>query len=94
MNIPENLRKVLDTIPEGVKLVAVSKTKPNEDIMSAYNAGQNIFGENKIQDMASKYEELPKDIVWHMIGHLQSNKVKYVAPFVSMIEAGRLGQKL
>ena len=87
MSIAENLKKVLNTIPEGVKLVAVSKTKPNEDIMSAYNAGHKIFGENKVQDLARKFEELPKDIEWHMIGHLQSNKVKYIAPFVGLIEA-------
>ncbi len=87
MSISENLKTILGTIPEGVKLVAVSKTKPNEDILEAYQAGHKIFGENKIQDLARKYEELPKDIEWHMIGHLQSNKVKYVAPFVSMIEA-------
>ncbi|MFC2118302.1 YggS family pyridoxal phosphate-dependent enzyme [Bacteroidota bacterium] len=87
MSISENLKQVLSTIPPGVKLVAVSKTKPNKDIMAAYNAGHKIFGENKVQDLARKYDELPKDIEWHMIGHLQSNKVKYIAPFVDMIEA-------
>lgn len=68
-------------------LVAVSKTKPAEDILQAYRAGQRIFGENKVQEMCAKYETLPKDIEWHMIGHLQSNKVKYIAPFVSMIQS-------
>lgn len=87
MSISENLKKVLLCIPETVKLVAVSKTKPNQDIMEAYNAGHKIFGENKVQDLAKKNEELPADIIWHMIGHLQSNKVKYIAPFVNMIEA-------
>jgi pyridoxal phosphate enzyme (YggS family) len=67
--------------------VAVSKTKPNEDIMQAYNAGQRVFGENKVQELTAKYEELPKDIEWHFIGHLQTNKVKYIAPFVSLIHA-------
>lgn len=70
-----------------VTLVAVSKTKPVEDIMEAYNAGQRIFGENMVQELVDKYEELPKDIEWHLIGHLQTNKVKYIAPFISMIES-------
>jgi PLP dependent protein len=83
--IAENLNKVLNTIPSEVLLVAVSKTKPNSDIMVAYEAGQRVFGENKVQDMAAKAEALPKDIQWHMIGHLQSNKVKYIASFVSLI---------
>ena len=83
--IAENLNKVLNTIPSEVLLVAVSKTKPNSDIMEAYDAGQRVFGENKVQDMAAKAEALPKDIQWHMIGHLQSNKVKYIASFVSLI---------
>jgi len=87
MNISENLKSILDTIPVGVKLVAVSKTKPNEDVLEAYNSGQRVFGENKVQDLAAKYEQLPKDIEWHMIGHLQSNKVKYIASFVKLIEA-------
>lgn len=85
MNIKENLESILNQIPKEVTLVAVSKTKPNEDIMEAYQAGQRIFGENKIQEMAEKYESLPKDIQWHMIGHVQTNKVKYMAPFVSLI---------
>lgn len=72
-------------MPEGVTLVAVSKTKPNDMIMDAYHAGQKIFGENKVQELVAKYEELPKDIEWHMIGHLQRNKVKYIAPFVALI---------
>lgn len=67
------------------QLVAVSKTKPEEDIMQAYNAGMKVFGENKVQELSRKYESLPKDIEWHMIGHLQSNKVKYIAPFVHLI---------
>jgi pyridoxal phosphate enzyme (YggS family) len=85
MNIKENLLYLLDQLPKEVKLVAVSKTKPNEAIFEAYKAGQRIFGENKVQEMISKYEVLPKDIQWHMIGHVQSNKVKYMAPFVTLI---------
>ena len=83
--IAENLKKIKATIPIGVTLVAVSKTKPNEVILEAYDAGQRVFGENKVQDMAVKYEYLPQDIQWHMIGHLQTNKVKFIAPFVSLI---------
>jgi len=85
--IKENLIETLKEIPGNVQLVAVSKTKPNEDIIEAYNEGQRVFGENKVQELTTKYEELPKDIQWHMIGHLQRNKVKYIAPFVSMIHA-------
>lgn len=85
MNIKDNLNHILSQIPEHVSLVAVSKTKPIEDILEAYNAGQRMFGENKIQEMADKYEALPKDINWHMIGHVQTNKVKYMASFVSLI---------
>lgn len=85
--IKDNLIETLKTIPENVQLVAVSKTKPNEDLMEAYNTGQRVFGENKVQELTTKHEELPKDIQWHMIGHLQRNKVKYIAPFVSMIHA-------
>jgi PLP dependent protein len=85
MNIAENTTTLLQEIPEHVQLVAVSKTKPNEQIMEAYQAGQRVFGENKIQEMVAKYESLPKDIQWHMIGHVQSNKVKYMAPFVHLI---------
>lgn len=83
--IKENLSKIKQSIPENVTLVAVSKTKPLEDLQEAYNAGQRIFGENKIQEMVDKFEALPKDINWHMIGHLQSNKVKYMAHFVDLI---------
>lgn len=85
MSIAQNLRSILTTIPESVTLVAVSKTKPIADLMQAYDAGQRIFGENKIQEMAEKWEAMPKDIQWHMIGHVQTNKVKFMAPFVSLI---------
>jgi hypothetical protein len=85
MNIKENILYLIDQLPKEVKLVAVSKTKPNEAILEAYKAGHRIFGENKVQEMISKYEVLPKDIQWHMIGHVQSNKVKYMAPFVTLI---------
>ncbi len=85
MSIKENLHHIKSTLPEHVTLVAVSKTKPVSDLLEAYNAGQRIFGENKIQEMATKYEALPKDISWHMIGHVQKNKVKYMASFVSLI---------
>ncbi len=87
MSIGENLKKILSSLPLGVQLIAVSKTKSNEDIMEAYNAGQRIFGENKVQELLQKWESLPKDIEWHFIGHLQSNKVKFIAPFISMIHA-------
>ena len=85
MSIAGNLSTIFDEIPKGVSLVAVSKTKPIEDLQAAYNAGQRIFGENKIQEMTSKWEVLPKDIQWHMIGNVQSNKVKYMAPYVALI---------
>ena len=85
MSIKNNLKNIKSVLPEHVTLVAVSKTKPVNDLMEAYNAGQRIFGENKIQEMAEKYEEMPKDIEWHMIGHVQRNKVKYMAGFVSLI---------
>ena len=85
MSITRNLQSVLSSIPKDVTLVAVSKTKPTSSILEAYEAGQRIFGENKVQEMAQKAKLLPKNIVWHMIGHLQSNKVKYIAPFVSLI---------
>ncbi|MCB4800177.1 YggS family pyridoxal phosphate-dependent enzyme [Neotamlana laminarinivorans] len=85
MSITQNLNTIKNTLPEHVTLVAVSKTKPVSDIMEAYNTGQRIFGENKIQEMAEKYEQMPKDIEWHMIGHVQRNKVKYMASFVSLI---------
>ncbi|QMU65611.1 MAG: YggS family pyridoxal phosphate-dependent enzyme [Flavobacteriaceae bacterium] len=84
-NIETRLKKIHNTIPGEVTLVAVSKTKPVADIRQAYDAGQRIFGENKVQEMVEKYEVLPKDIEWHMIGHLQRNKVKYMAHFVHLI---------
>jgi pyridoxal phosphate enzyme (YggS family) len=87
MNIKENLEQVKNEIPETVKLVAVSKTKPVEIIQEAYDAGQRVFGENKAQEMSTKHEQLPKDIEWHFIGHMQTNKVKYIAPFVSLIHS-------
>ena len=83
--IKDNLQKIKESIPEEVALVAVSKTKPIADLQEAYDAGQRIFGKNKIQEMAEKFEALPKDIEWHMIGHLQRNKVKYMAHFVDLI---------
>lgn len=85
MSIRNNLQNILKSFPEHVQLVAVSKTKPLVDIEEAYAAGQRIFGENKIQEMVEKHDALPKDIQWHMIGHLQRNKVKYMAGFVSLI---------
>ena len=85
MNIKENTLSLLNQLPMEVKLVAVSKTKSNNDILESYKAGQRIFGENKVQEMTRKHEVLPKDIQWHMIGHVQSNKVKYMAPFVALI---------
>ena len=85
MSIASNLNTIKAGLPENVTLVAVSKTKPVPDLMQAYDAGQRIFGENKIQEMTEKWEQMPKDIQWHMIGHVQSNKVKFMAPFVSLI---------
>jgi len=85
--IKENLTKIQSTIPSDVTLVAVSKTKPVSDLQEVYDAGQRVFGENKVQEMTEKYEILPKDIQWHLIGHLQTNKVKYIAPFVSLIHS-------
>jgi len=85
MSIATQLQKIKESLPENVHLIAVSKTKPVTDLMEAYEAGQRIFGENKIQEMTEKWEQMPKDIQWHMIGHVQSNKVKYMAPYVSMI---------
>jgi hypothetical protein len=85
MSIAENLKNIKSSIPENVTLVAVSKTKPVQDILEAYNAGQRVFGENKVQEMVEKHDKMPKDIEWHMIGHLQRNKVKYMASFVSLI---------
>tara|TARA_B100001094_G_C17927450_1_gene669038 strand:+ start:80 stop:751 length:672 start_codon:yes stop_codon:yes gene_type:complete len=83
--IVENLHKIKDTLPDNVHLVAVSKTKPISNLQEAYDAGQRIFGENKIQELREKEQLLPKDIEWHMIGHMQSNKVKYIAPYISLI---------
>ena len=85
MSIAKNLTEIKSQLPAQVTLVAVSKTKPVADLMEAYDAGQRIFGENKIQEMTDKWKVMPKDIEWHMIGHVQTNKVKYMAPFVSLI---------
>lgn len=85
MSIKENLLQIKLSLPENVTLVAVSKTKPLTDLLEAYNAGQRIFGENKIQEMTEKWEQMPKDIQWQMIGHIQTNKVKFMAPYVSLI---------
>ena len=85
--LQQNLHQIKEKLPEDVTLVAVSKTKPNSAIQEAYDYGQRVFGENKIQEMVSKWEQLPDDIRWHMIGHVQTNKVKYMAPFVSLIHA-------
>ena len=87
MNISEIIHNYKAELGPNVTLVAISKTKPSSDILEAYNAGQKIFGENKIQEMTDKWEELPKDIEWHMVGHVQTNKVKYMAPFVSLVHA-------
>ena len=87
MSIANNISTLKNTLPAHVDLVAVSKTKPEADILEAYQAGQRIFGENKIQEMAGKWANLPKDIQWHMIGHVQRNKVKYMAEFVTVIHA-------
>ena len=87
MSIADNLKQVLAELPQGVRLVAVSKFHPNEAIEEAYQAGQRIFGESKVQEMTAKYESLPKDIEWHFIGPLQSNKVKDIAPFIHLIHS-------
>lgn len=87
MSIKERLNNILSKLPEGVTLVAVSKFHPVERLQEAYDAGQRVFGESRPQEMASKYQQLPEDIEWHMIGHLQTNKVKMIAPFVSMISS-------
>jgi pyridoxal phosphate enzyme (YggS family) len=87
MNIRNNIEKFTQSLPLGCRLIAVSKTQPNEKILEAYHAGQRVFGENKVQELTTKYEGLPKDIQWHMIGHLQSNKVKFIAPFISLIHS-------
>tara|TARA_B100000524_G_scaffold336359_1_gene226217 strand:- start:265 stop:915 length:651 start_codon:yes stop_codon:yes gene_type:complete len=85
MTIKNNLQKIKNSLPKKVTLVAVSKTKPIEDLMEAYKAGQRIFGENKVQEIVNKYPQMPSDTKWHMIGHLQRNKVKYLAPFIDLI---------
>lgn len=87
MNIQENLEYIRQTLPPGVRLIAVSKTKPVSDIEEAYKGGQRMFGENRPQELAAKYRELPPDIEWHMIGQLQEKNVKYIAPFVSLIHS-------
>ena len=85
MSIAQNLNNIKSSLPSHVSLVAVSKTKPVSDLMEAYNAGQRIFGENKIQEMTDKWQQMPKDIEWHMIGHVQSNKIKFMIPYVKLI---------
>lgn len=86
MSLATNIANIKNEIDQlGITLVAVSKTKPISDIQEAYDAGQRIFGENIVQELTEKYEQLPKDIKWHMVGHLQRNKVKYIAPFISLI---------
>lgn len=85
--VADNLARIRASLPEGVTLVAVSKFHPAEALLAAYDAGQRVFGESRPQEMAAKYRELPKDIEWHMIGHLQTNKVKYLVPFVSLIHS-------
>lgn len=87
MNIKTQIKETLNSIPKHVDLVAISKTKSPEEIIQAYNAGQRIFGENKVQEMTKKQEILPADILWHMVGHLQTNKVKYIADYVSLIHS-------
>ena len=87
MDVRQNLKHVLATLPEGVRLVAVSKFHPAEQIMAAYEAGQRVFGESREQELRTKHDELPADIEWHFIGHLQTNKVKQIVPYVSMIDA-------
>src|ERR1700744_3987283 len=88
MSIADNIKRLKnETGPAKVSLVAVSKTKPAEEVQEAYDAGQRLFGENMVQELVDKQEHLPKDIQWHLIGHLQSNKVKYIAPFISMIQS-------
>lgn len=87
MNIKNNINNLRQGIPAGCKLIAVSKTNPVEKIKEAYDAGQRVFGENRVQELTPKFEALPKDIEWHMIGHMQTNKVKYIAPFIHLIHA-------
>ena len=85
--IKENLTNLYNSIPKNINIVAVSKTKTNDDIMNAYNCGQRLFGENRVQELTNKYNDLPKDIKWNMIGHLQTNKVKYIASFIDLIHS-------
>jgi pyridoxal phosphate enzyme (YggS family) len=87
MSIKDNILNLIENLPAQCKLVVVSKTHPVEKVMEAYRAGQRLFGENKVQELTEKYEASPKDIEWHMIGHLQTNKVKYIAPFISLIHS-------
>ncbi len=87
MSIGENIRKFRNQLPSNVSVIAISKTKPIGDILEAYNEGHRIFGENKVQDLIEKQALLPDDIYWHFVGHLQSNKVKYLAPFISLIHS-------
>jgi hypothetical protein len=87
MSIAANIEKIKQQLSQKIKLIAVSKTKPVETLMEAYHSGQKIFGENKVQELVGKFEQMPKDIEWHMIGHLQSNKVKYIVPFVALIHS-------
>jgi PLP dependent protein len=87
MIIKQNIEQILQSLPKGCTLIAVSKTHPPEVVLQAYEAGHKIFGENKVQELVAKYEVLPKDIQWHLIGHLQTNKVKYIAPFVHLIHS-------
>ena len=86
-DVATNLHKVKDGLPDGVRLIAISKFHPNEYIEAAYNEGQRVFGESHEQELSAKAKTLPTDIEWHFIGHLQTNKVKYIAPYISMIEA-------
>ncbi len=87
VTISENYKKMLDAIPSNLKIVAIGKTKSPDEILSLYDCGQRIFGETRVQELLPKYEKLPKDIKWHMVGHLQRNKVKYIAPFIDMIQS-------
>ncbi len=86
-SVIHNYNSFVSKLPDGIKLVAISKTKPTEDILQVYNAGHRIFGENKVQELIAKANQLPEDIEWHLVGHLQTNKVKYIAPFISMIQS-------
>lgn len=87
MTVADNLKKIFEELPDQVKLIAISKTKSTGQVMQVHNAGHHVFGESKAQELLPKYEALPKDIRWHMVGHLQSNKVKYIAPFIELIHS-------